>query len=107
MGDDVSGVTDSTPIARPSIQGALVGSDLGNRAACLDEHPEFFFPIGNGSSALLQIEKAKAVCRRCEVVGACVKWAMEPGQHAGVWGRLSQDERHAVQRRNARAHRAS
>ena len=77
-----------------------------NRAACLDESPEFFFPIGNASSAVLQIEKAKAVCRRCEVVETCLKWAIESGQDAGVWGGLSEDERRALKRRNARARRA-
>ena len=77
-----------------------------NRAACLDESYEIFFPIGNASSAL-QIEKAKAVCRRCEVAEACLNWAMEYGQDAGVWGGLSEEERHALRRRNARAHRAS
>jgi WhiB family transcriptional regulator, redox-sensing transcriptional regulator len=77
------------------------------RAACLDESYEIFFPIGNASSALLQIEKAKAVCRRCEVAEACLNWAMEYGQDAGVWGGLSEEERHALRRRNARARRVS
>ena len=45
-----------------------------NRAACLEEDPELFFPIGNTGPALLQIEEAKAVCRRCEVVETCLKW---------------------------------
>jgi WhiB family redox-sensing transcriptional regulator len=76
-----------------------------NRAACLDESPEFFFPIGNAHSALLQIEKTKASCRRCEVAGGCLKWAVESDQGAVVWGGLSHDERHALQRRNARARR--
>ena len=77
-----------------------------DRAACLDEDPELFFPIGNSDPALRQTEKAKAVCRRCEVVDACLGWAIESGQDAGVWGGLSEDERHALKRRNARAHRA-
>ena len=64
-----------------------------NRAACLDEDPELFFPIGNTGPALLQIEEAKAVCRRCEVMETCLKWAIESGQDAGVWGGLSEDER--------------
>lgn len=42
--------------------------DWRHRAACLDEDPELFFPIGNTGPALLQIEEAKAVCRRCDVV---------------------------------------
>ena len=78
-----------------------------NPAACLDERPEFLFPIGNAGSAALQIEKAKAVCRRCAIDEACVKWAIESGQDAGVWGGLSEDERHALKRRNARNRGAS
>src|SRR5215212_112444 len=80
--------------------------DWRHRAACLDEDPELFFPIGNTGPALLQIEEAKAVCRRCPVMDTCLKWALESGQDAGVWGGLSEDERRALKRRNARARRA-
>ncbi len=80
--------------------------DWRHRAACLDEDPELFFPIGNTGPALLQIEEAKAVCRRCDVVDTCLKWAIESGQDAGVWGGLSEDERRALKRRTARARRA-
>lgn len=59
--------------------------DWRHRAACLTEDPELFFPIGNTGPALLQIEEAKAVCRRCDVVDTCLKWALESGQDAGVW----------------------
>ena len=41
--------------------------DWRHRAACLTEDPELFFPIGNTGPALLQIDDAKAVCRRCDV----------------------------------------
>ena len=77
-----------------------------NRSACLDENPELFFPIGNSGLALVQIEEGKAVCLRCEVVETCLEWAMESGQDAGVWGGMSEDERAALKRRNARARRA-
>ena len=66
-----------------------------NRSACLDEDPELFFPIGNTYPALLQIEEAKVVCRRCEVVETCSKWGSESGQDRGGWGGLSADERHS------------
>jgi len=81
--------------------------DWRNRAACLDEEPEMFFPIGNTGPALLQIEGAKVICRRCEVVDTCLEWAMGSGQDAGVWGGLSEDERRALKRRAARTRRAS
>ena len=80
--------------------------DWRHRAACLDEDPELFFPIGNTGPALQQIDEAKAVCRRCPVVDTCLKWALESGQDAGVWGGLSEDERRALKRRTARARRA-
>jgi WhiB family redox-sensing transcriptional regulator len=80
--------------------------DWRDRAACLDEDAELFFPIVNTGPALLQIEEAKAVCRRCTVVDVCLKWAIESGQDAGVWGGMSEDERRALKRRNARARRA-
>ena len=63
--------------------------------------------LGNTGPALAQIEKAKAVCRRCTVAEQCLKWAMETNQDAGVWGGLSEDERRSMKRRAARARRAS
>jgi WhiB family redox-sensing transcriptional regulator len=81
--------------------------DWRHRAACLEEDPELFFPIGNTGPALQQIEEAKEVCRRCDVAEICLKWALESGQDAGVWGGLSEDERRTLKRRAARARRAS
>ena len=77
--------------------------DWRHVAACRDEDPELFFPIGNTGPALLQIEEAKSVCRRCPVREECLQFALESGQDAGVWGGLSEDERRALKRRNARA----
>jgi len=76
---------------------------LRNRATCLGEDPELFFPIGNTGPAFVQIEEAKAICRRCEVVDTCLRWAMETGADTGVWGGLSDDERRSLKRRKARA----
>src|SRR5436190_4879507 len=85
---------------------STISMDWRDRAACLDEDPELFFPIGNTGPAILQIEEAKAVCRRCPVIETCLQWALDSGQDAGVWGGLSEDERRALKRRNARARRA-
>jgi len=84
----------------PRQQGAWIRMDWRHRAACRDEDPELFFPIGNTGPALLQIEEAKAVCRRCPVIDDCLQWALDSGQDAGVWGGTSEDERRALKRRN-------
>ena len=54
--------------------------DWRHESACRDEDPELFFPIGNTGPAILQIEEAKQVCRRCEVREQCLAWALEAGR---------------------------
>lgn len=63
------------------------------RAACRDEDPELFFPVGAAGPALAQAERAKAVCRRCPVIDQCLAWALAAGQDAGIWGGLTEQER--------------
>lgn len=81
--------------------------DHGDRwrdaAACLEEDPELFFPVGTSDPAVMQAEEAKAVCRRCPVVEACLQWALETRQDSGIWGGLDELERHNRNRRRARA----
>ena len=82
--------------------------DWRHEAACREVDPELFFPIGNSGPALLQIDEAKQVCRRCSVMEECLRWALDTGQDAGVWDGMSEDERRALKRRTirlrARAH---
>ena len=77
-----------------------------DRPACLDEDPELFFPIGSASGARRQTEKARVVCRRCDAREACLEWALGSDQDIGVWGGLSEDQRRALRRRQARTHLA-
>ncbi len=51
---------------------------------------------------LSRIADAKLVCNRCPVTTECLTWALDSGQDAGVWGGMSEDERRALKRRNAR-----
>ena len=81
--------------------------DWRSQAACLTVDPELFFPVGNTGPAIAQIAEAKKVCARCEVIDTCLKWALENGQDAGVWGGMSEDERRSLKRRAARARRSS
>ncbi|MEU1348284.1 WhiB family transcriptional regulator [Streptomyces sp. NPDC005775] len=71
-------------------------------AACRDEDPDLFFPIGSTGPALVQTEDAKAVCQGCPVREQCLRWALENGQDAGVWGGLGENERRALKRRSRR-----
>ncbi|MCX4445267.1 WhiB family transcriptional regulator [Streptomyces sp. NPDC087866] len=76
-------------------------------AACRDEDPDLFFPIGSTGPALVQVEEAKAVCRRCPVQEECLRWALENNQDSGVWGGLGENERRALKRRSRRqSHRS-
>ncbi len=77
--------------------------DWRHQAACLDEDPELFFPVGTTGPALQQIEDAKLVCQTCGVRDQCLTWALEAGQDHGVWGGMSEDERRAIKRRAARS----
>ncbi|WP_217242745.1 WhiB family transcriptional regulator [Streptomyces sp. AC555_RSS877] len=70
-----------------------------DHAACRQEDPDLFFPIGSTGPALVQQEQAKAVCRRCPVREQCLQWALDTGQTLGVWGGTSENERRALRRR--------
>jgi WhiB family redox-sensing transcriptional regulator len=80
----------------------VIEMDWRDHAACCTEHPELFFPVGTTGPARRQLARAKLVCHRCPVTAACLAWAMDTGQRYGVWGGLSEDERHELQRRSAR-----
>ncbi|MEU1558698.1 WhiB family transcriptional regulator [Streptomyces scabiei] len=77
------------------------------RPACVEEDPELFFPIGDTGPALLQIEEAKAVCRRCPLIESCLQGALERGEATGVWGGLSEKELRSLRRREARKRAAA
>jgi WhiB family redox-sensing transcriptional regulator len=75
-------------------------TDWRHLAACRDEEPELFFPVGTNGPALLQTAEARSVCLRCPVRSTCLSWALESGQDTGIWGGLTEDERRALKRRN-------
>ncbi|MFJ3891126.1 WhiB family transcriptional regulator [Streptomyces rubrogriseus] len=87
--------------------GLPVNTNWRDAGACTQEDPELFFPIGNTGPALLQIEEAKSVCRRCPVLERCASWALERGEDHGVWGGMSEDERRRLKRRAARRRTAA
>lgn len=76
--------------------------DWRHDAACRTKDPELFFPTGTSGPAIAQTAQAKAVCHSCPVASDCLTWALQSGQDAGVWGGMSEDERRALKRSNAR-----
>jgi WhiB family redox-sensing transcriptional regulator len=64
--------------------------------ACRDEDPELFFPVGTDGPAVLQAKQAAAVCLRCQVSDACLRWAIRSGQGHGVWGGATEEERREI-----------
>ncbi|MGH8906926.1 MAG: WhiB family transcriptional regulator [Egibacteraceae bacterium] len=81
--------------------------DWRHKAACLDEDPELFFPIGTTGAAIEQTERAKGVCRDCRVTAQCLEWALDTNQDAGVWGATSEDERRTLRRNRSRRQRTA
>lgn len=77
-------------------------SDWRHAAACREEDPELFFPLGHSGTWLHVIDEAKAVCHRCPVRENCLQWALETGEQIGVYGGLTEQERRALKRRPAR-----
>ncbi|MEF3117969.1 WhiB family transcriptional regulator [Streptomyces chrestomyceticus] len=77
------------------------------KAACLDEDPELFFPVGVTGPAAQQQADAKAVCRRCPVAGECLEWALQTGQNYGIWGATDEEERRRLTIRRQRKRRAA
>ena len=89
--------------SRAAVPKADVGANWRQRAACLAEDPELFFPIGTTGPAIRQAEEARTICRRCPVVTECLSWALDTGVEHGVWGAQTEDERRALRRRRLSA----
>ncbi|MEV5875211.1 WhiB family transcriptional regulator [Streptomyces sp. NPDC052101] len=70
-----------------------------DHAACRDEDPDLFFPVGTTGPAQVQTEQAKAVCAHCPVREPCLDWALGTGQSMGIWAGTTELERRALHRR--------
>ena len=64
------------------------------RALCAQTDPESFFPEKGGST-----REAKRVCMTCEVMGECLRFALDNNERFGVWGGLTERERRKLMER--------
>jgi len=88
----------TTPPTRTAPAGG-VRAHWRDDAACRGSDPELFFPDGDIRSALAQAKMAKLICRGCPASLTCLSWALASGQQGGIWGGLTEDERHRLRRR--------
>jgi len=66
--------------------------------ACREADPNLFFhPEGErGAARRRRAEAAKQFCNRCPVLELCRERSLAAREPFGVWGGLSEDERHAI-----------
>jgi WhiB family redox-sensing transcriptional regulator len=69
------------------------------RALCRD-YLDLHFPVGGGPQRDKQTAAAKAVCRRCPLTAACLRWSLNHREPYGVWGGMCEDERSALWQRD-------
>ncbi|MFD9127112.1 WhiB family transcriptional regulator [Kitasatospora sp. NPDC059571] len=79
------------------------------RAACREADDDLFYhpPGERGAAHDAREARAKRVCARCPVREPCLAFSLRTREAYGVWGGLTEDERHAVlgpARRTPRAH---
>lgn len=78
------------------------GEDWRDRAACLTEDPEIFFPVGHSGKTYRQTREAKIICKSCQVQEECLELALNNDEGYGIWGSYTEDERAALKRRIGR-----
>ena len=76
--------------------------DWRERAACLDEDPELFFPDGVTPRYARQIAAAVDVCRSCAVAEDCLEFALDQQLNTGIWAGTTPDQRKVLSRRRQR-----
>lgn len=67
-------------------------------AECTGANPALFYPASN-----IVPKRALAYCKVCRVRPQCLEWALENGEHDGVWGGLSMRARRRIVRDRKRA----
>ena len=94
--------------ARPDIPGPPGDTRLGGlnvrmtepyrgravTAACRSADPDLCFPISSSGQSMAQEAQAKAICAGCRGRRECLAFALRTHQAHGVWGGLSEQERH-------------
>lgn len=68
------------------------------RAECRGADPDIFYPASSEEA-----EEARAICRGCSVMEACLEWALSNRERDGVWGGATESERRRMIRQRRRS----
>jgi WhiB family transcriptional regulator, redox-sensing transcriptional regulator len=69
------------------------------RAACRGPQAVAFFPPSHPErkdDRLARESRAKAICASCEVRAECLRYALDIREVHGIWGGLTEAERHEL-----------
>lgn len=69
-----------------------------SEALCAQTDPEAFYPEKGGNP-----EPARRICAACPVLTECRAYALANGEHYGIWGGLTNNDRRRIR---SRAHRS-
>ncbi|GHH82535.1 transcriptional regulator WhiB [Streptomyces sulfonofaciens] len=74
---------------------STIGTDIAwqQQALCAQVGTDFFFPEPGSS-----VREAKRICQLCQMREACLEYALTHDERFGVWGGLSEKERHDLRR---------
>jgi WhiB family redox-sensing transcriptional regulator len=82
-----------------SLQQTFLQMLADNPPPCTQEDPDIFFGGSDVSATARNIQAAKAVCRTCPLVFACLQFALETNDQWAVMGGKTPTERSRVQSR--------
>lgn len=70
------------------------------RALCTQVDPELFFEVAGGNPVTKRerAERAKALCRTCDIQPRCLEVALANDEPNGIWGGLDARERARLRR---------
>ncbi|SKF33577.1 transcription factor WhiB [Mycobacteroides abscessus subsp. massiliense] len=72
-------------------------SSWRQRGVCAQVGGDLFFPEKGGTT-----REVKRLCQGCDVQDECLEWALAHDERFGVWGGLSERERRALKKQQAK-----
>jgi WhiB family redox-sensing transcriptional regulator len=80
-----------------SMQKAFLQAVADSPPPCTREDPEIFFAAHEVATTLRNAIVAKAVCRRCPLIFACLQFALETNDQFAILGGKTPNERAVAQ----------